>query len=136
MCMTKAIFPVSAGAALVAVLTIGCTPERTASAMREPGRAPAASSAAGGPVSAQIIVKFRAADAAPAQADFLAGLSRDAGATLVYVRAMSGGAHVLRIENSADAGRVASVIERLSRRADVEYVEPDALMRHQGPSIR
>ena len=79
---------------------------------------------------AQIIIKFRGDGPDPSQPHLLNDISRDAGVTLVYVRPMSGGAHVLRLENPSDGAALDRVIERLGGRRDVEYVEPDRSMRH------
>lgn len=81
---------------------------------------------------AQLIIKFRpSSNVTPAQADVLAGLSRDAGVRLAYVRSMSGDTHVLRAENVVGPQELALIIERLSKRADVAYVEEDVRMYHQ-----
>jgi hypothetical protein len=114
------------------MLLIGCAQGPTQSAERveapaAPASAPAAQSRDG-----QLIIKFRASsNVNPARADVLAGLSHDAGAKLAYVRPMSGDAHVLRVEGLAEPQDLARVIERLSRRTDVEYVEQDVRMYHQ-----
>ncbi len=81
--------------------------------------------------SAQIIIKFRNHSLNPSRNDFVQGLSRDAKATLVYIRSMSGGAHVFRVENISDAVQLTEVIKRLSNRQDVLYVEQDTIMYHQ-----
>ena len=78
----------------------------------------------------QIIIKFRDPRLDPSQPHFLTEISRDAGAALVHVRAMSGGAYVLRPENPVDRAEFDRIIERLGKRKDVEYVEPDRVMRH------
>lgn len=81
---------------------------------------------------AQLIIKFHpSSNVTPAQTDVLAGLSRDAGVRLAYVRRMSGDTHVLRAENVANPQELALIIERLSKRADVVYVEEDVRMYHQ-----
>lgn len=81
---------------------------------------------------AQLIIKFHpSVNVTPAQADVLAGLSRDAGVRLAYVRPVSGDTHVLRAENVAGPQELALIIERLSKRADVAYVEEDVRMYHQ-----
>ena len=81
--------------------------------------------------SAQIIIKFHNHSLDPSRNNFVQGLSRDAKATLVYIRSMSGGAHVFRVENISDAAQLAEVIKRLSNRRDVLYVEQDTIMYHQ-----
>jgi hypothetical protein len=43
---------------------------------------------------------------------------------------MSGGAHVLRLENPVDRPELDRIIERLGKREDVDYVELDLPMRH------
>ena len=78
----------------------------------------------------QIIIKFRDPALVPSQSHFMKEISRDAGAALIYVRPMSGGAHVLRLENPADSPELSRIIERLGKRPDVEYVEPDRPMQH------
>ncbi len=79
---------------------------------------------------AQIIIKFRDPGLDPSQSHFLDEISRDAGAVLVHVRPMSGGAHVLRPEKPVDDAELDRIIGRLGKRQDVEYVEPDRPMRH------
>ena len=82
-------------------------------------------------MSAQLIIKFRNSALDPSRDDFLQGLSRDAKAVLVYIRPMSGGAHVFHVENISDANELAEVIKRLSNRQDVLYVEQDTIMKRQ-----
>ena len=79
---------------------------------------------------AQIIMKFRDPGLDPSQPHFLDEISRDAGAALVHVRPMSGGAHVLRPANPVDGAELNRIIGRLGKRQDVEYVEPDRPMQH------
>jgi hypothetical protein len=79
----------------------------------------------------QIIVKFRDSALDPSKGEFTRELARDAGVTLIYVRRMSGDAHVFRIVGVTDSEQLARVIERLSKRPDVEYAEPDWVLRHQ-----
>ena len=85
---------------------------------------------------AQIIIKFRDPGLDPSQSHFLAEISRDAGARLVYVRPMSGGAHVVRPENPVHGAELDRIIGRLGKRQDVEYVEPDRPMRHMREKIQ
>jgi len=82
-------------------------------------------------MTAQLIIKFRNNDFDPSQADFVNDLSRTANAALVYVRPMSGGAHVFRVENISNTAQLTEVIQRLSTRPDVLYAEQDAIMQHQ-----
>jgi hypothetical protein len=83
------------------------------------------------PSTAQIIIKFRNDALDPSRPDFIEELSRDASAKLVYIRPMSGGAHVFRAEDIAEFEQLNEVIQRLSKRPDILYVEHDAIMRHQ-----
>lgn len=79
---------------------------------------------------ARIIVKFRQpVDAV--QPDFVAGLARDVGIPLRYVRPMSGGAHVYVLSENTRPERLAQVVARLSAREDVEYAVEDRMVRHQ-----
>lgn len=83
-----------------------------------------------GTTSVRVIVKFhQPVDAA--QPDFVAGLARDAGMPLQYMRPMSGGAHVYLLSGSARPERVAQVVARLAVREDVEYAGEDRMMRHR-----
>ena len=76
----------------------------------------------------QVIIKFRDADKDPSRNEVLRSLSQGAGAELVYVRPMSGGTHVFQFSGDLDARRV---LEKLKQHPDVEYAEPDRLLRHQ-----
>jgi len=80
---------------------------------------------------AQLIIKFRNNVPEPSKIAFVQELSRDAQATLFYVRPMSGGAHVFRVDNISSAAQLAEVIQRLAKRPDVLYVEQDKIMQHQ-----
>jgi hypothetical protein len=79
---------------------------------------------------AQIIIKFRNDALDPSRPDFIEGLSRDASAKLVYVRPMSGGSHVFRVKDITESEQLSKVIQRLSKRPDILYVEQDAMMQH------
>lgn len=80
----------------------------------------------------QIIVKFRDPKFDPSRAEFTQRLSAEVGARLSHVRAMSGDAHVFRVEGVLDQAALEQLMRRLTERADVEYAEPDAIMQHQG----
>lgn len=85
---------------------------------------------ASGASPARVIVKFRQpVDAA--RPDFVAGLARDAGTSLRYLRPMSGGAHVYVLPGSMRPERLAQVVARLSAREDVEYAAEDRMMQPQ-----
>lgn len=78
---------------------------------------------------AQVIVKFRDPALNPAQQDYLKGLARDMGVVaFVYVRPMSGGAHVLRVDAAVDGGHFQRIVDGLTKRPEVEYVEADRRM--------
>lgn len=79
----------------------------------------------------QLIIKFGNNDLELSSTAFMQGLSHDARAHLVYVRPMSGGAHVFRLADIADDVQLAAIIQRLSQRPDIVYVERDAIMQHQ-----
>ena len=79
----------------------------------------------------QLIIKFMDAVADPSRPEFVKTLSQDAGVGLVYLRPVSGGAHVFRVESGAPPPVLAEAIKRLAARRDIVYVEPDRLLRHQ-----
>ncbi len=81
--------------------------------------------------SAQVIVRFKDEVEDPSRPDFLADLSRTVAARVDYVRPMSGGAHVLRVETAGGRGRIEDLLTKLSQRPDVVYVEQDAVMMHR-----
>jgi len=74
---------------------------------------------------AQIMVRFSPDVGAPEKAEFVAALSRDIGATLVYVRPMSGGAHVFRVEGLSGPDQLTHVLKMLRQRPDVIYAEQE-----------
>jgi hypothetical protein len=74
---------------------------------------------------ARIIIKFKPEVADPAAPAFLATLSRTARAKAIYLRPMSGNAHVLSLCCFPDAREETEAIKRLGERADVEYAETD-----------
>lgn len=78
----------------------------------------------------QVIIKLRDPALDPSRQDYLRELAHDTGVKLVYVRPMSGGAHVLRIEGAVDAEQFQRVVNGLATRPEVEYAEPDRLLRH------
>lgn len=80
---------------------------------------------------ARLIIEFRDANLDPSRADVVQSLARDAGATLVYVRPLSGRAHVFQVRDINSDAQLAEIIQRLSKRADVKYVEQDRVMHHQ-----
>lgn len=90
---------------------------------------------------AGVLVRFRdpavralaAANEAP-PAHVLAALEVASGASLTYVRAMSGGMHVLRFAAPVSAPDAERLAERLRTLPEVERVEPDYILTPQGMS--
>lgn len=76
----------------------------------------------------QIIVKFKAHVSKADDRVLLDRLSRDIGAPLTYVRPLAGFAHVMKIGHDSD-GEFKQALERLNTHRDVEYAEPDRVMR-------
>jgi len=74
-------------------------------------------------VKARIVMRF-------SDASYLDELGRAAGARLVYVRAVSGGAHIVEAQ-LADQAQLAEVLRRLSQRPDIVYIEQDRMVRPQ-----
>lgn len=80
---------------------------------------------------AQLIIKFRKADFDPSRIAYVQELSRDAQTQIIYLRPMSGGAHVFRVMDISDNAQLTMVIRRLSKRPEILYVEQDRIMQHQ-----
>jgi len=79
----------------------------------------------------RIIIKFNNSNIDPLRPGFLEGLSHDAGATLSYLRPMSGDAHVFSVDWVSTDSSINIIIRRLSGRVDVVYVEQDSIMKRQ-----
>lgn len=80
----------------------------------------------------QIIVKLRdkqASSAAGLSTSKVSGMSVSAGVTLAHHRAMSGGAQVLKLPVRMSLVEVEAIARRLSADPQVEYAEPDRIMR-------
>lgn len=83
------------------------------------------------PVS-QMIVKYKPTSDSyihPSQANKILALSQAAGVSLRYKRAMSGSAHVLTLPQRLPLAQAQAMAARLMTSADVEYAEPDLIMR-------
>jgi hypothetical protein len=78
----------------------------------------------------QVIIKFRDPKVNPAEPVYLNALARDVGVALAFVRPMSGGAYVLRVEGNVDNEQFQQVLSALAKRSDVEYAEPDRRVQH------
>ncbi len=89
---------------------------------------------AGGLHTGRIIIRFRDPQPDLTREMLLHSLSQDAGLFLVYIRPMSGGAHVLQARDRSDRPvspeALTAAVRRLAVRPDVEYVELDQRMRH------
>jgi hypothetical protein len=110
---------------LIGLAAIGCAPvQDTGTTKPAPEQVPRMVKDTG-----QIIIKFRSATVDPSDPEVLAALSASASTPLAFVRPMSGGAFVLRAGGITDPQQLAEVIRRLGTRSDVEYVEPDRLLR-------
>lgn len=84
----------------------------------------------------RIIIKFRDA-ALTEQTDH--ELRRDAqraGMHVTYVRALYGNVHLYQVTGAADRNSLARLMRQFAAHANVEYVEPDRILRHQSPGIR
>ena len=79
----------------------------------------------------QLIIKFSANVTKPARPELVKELSQEAGAPLVYIRPMSGGAHVFGISYPVNPAQMVALVRRLSARGDIVYVEQDQVLRHQ-----
>ncbi|MEW6445747.1 MAG: S8 family serine peptidase [Pseudomonadota bacterium] len=82
-------------------------------------------------VSLRIILRFvDLRDEASVRAH-LAELGQSVGQDLVYLRPMSGQAHVIQPAHTLDAMSFERLLERLKAIPGVEYAEPDRRLRHQ-----
>jgi serine protease len=85
---------------------------------------------------ARIIVKYRESARArlatpEAMADSAEALSRAAGVTLQHIRAGGGNEQILALPEPMSEEDVRAIAERIAQDPDVEYAEPDAIMRIQ-----
>lgn len=81
-------------------------------------------------VKARIIIRFSDAVANPADSGYLDKLGRATGTRLAYVRAVSGGAHIVEAQLS-DQAQLHEVLRRLSQRPDIVYAQQDRIARPQ-----
>ena len=81
----------------------------------------------------QVIIKFRDPALQVPWKEYLRKLAQETGVKLVYVRPMSGDAHVLRVEGDVNADRLQRLVDALAKRPEVDYAEPDRLMRRMSP---
>lgn len=78
-----------------------------------------------GPAPYQIIIKFRAPVADPANPHFVQQLSLDAGATLALVRTLATGAQLYSLDGKLTNDEFENSLNKLRQRPDVLYVEAD-----------
>lgn len=81
----------------------------------------------------RIIIRYRKTPTeffVPAQDDHMQRLSQEAGINLNYFREMSGDAHVLRLPEKLPIEQVLQISKKLANLPEVEYAEPDRIMRH------
>jgi len=81
-------------------------------------------------VKVRIIIRFSDTVANPADSAYLDKLGRATGTRLVYVRAMSGGAHIVEAQ-LGDQAQLAELLRRLSHRPDIVYAQQDRIVRPQ-----
>lgn len=82
----------------------------------------------------RLIVKIRDATRMEETYQDLQRQAREAGATLEHVRTLYGNVHLYQIAGT-DADTFALLLQRFAAHANVDYVEPDRVMRHQAPRI-
>lgn len=80
-------------------------------------------------VSNRVIIRFKPEVTNPADPAFLQKLSADIGVPLVYVRPMSGGAHVLTFGEKLDRAQMDAALQALNREPTVVYAEEDRIVR-------
>ena len=105
-----------------------------ASPSGDPAFVPGPQTNPGGPLTDQIIIKYRASANATdpngqIKTEKISALSTAAGETLTYKRVMSGNAHVLKLTSRRSPDAVEAIARKLALLPDVEYAEPDYVMR-------
>ena len=80
---------------------------------------------AGSPVTVQVIVGYRDPTFDPSRGDYLTKLSMEIGVTVLYVRPMSGHAHILRLTGRLGPKQTQEILGDLSERPEVRYAEED-----------
>ena len=126
--------PILEALLLVMALSIGRYGSAVASPGVIPDVAPGRQTNLGDPLTNQIIIKYRAGvnttdGNGQINAAKMNALSTAADETLTYKRVMSGDAHVLRLSARKSAASVEAIARKLAALPDVEYAEPDYVMR-------
>ena len=114
-------------AAACVILCLGCAPAETPNLAAESAPEGATSM----PMNARLIIRFKDSVQGPSNAAFVSKLSEDAGTALVYLRPMSVGGHVFDCPDVYSSDELAEVIQRLTERKDVIYVEQDRILQRQ-----
>jgi serine protease len=81
----------------------------------------------------RIIIRYRHTTAglfSPAQNEQMQRLSQHTGATLTYLREMSGDAHIIRLPQKLPLEQVEQIAKQLTDLREVEYAEPDRIVRY------
>ncbi len=81
----------------------------------------------------QLIIRFRIPVDDPADPAFVQQLTVTAGAELQFMRTLATGAQLYSVDSSLDRREFSAVVQRLSQRHDVLYVEEN---RRVQPAIR
>ncbi len=137
----KSIRRISIVVALLLVIVVPMSAHPSASARPDVGLGAASANsrqayqAASKALTDHIIIKYKStADIsgvkAPTHPDRISTLSAVAGIQLEYFREMSGEAHVLRLPGKLAVSQVSLIAEKLMALSDVEYAEPDRILRH------
>lgn len=84
---------------------------------------------------ARIIVKVRDPRLLDQTFDDFGRAAREVCATIAHVRTLQGNVHLYDIAG-ADADTVERLMQRFGVHANVEYVEPDRIMRYQSPRMK
>lgn len=108
------------------LICLGCVPADTQTPATE--STPEASTIV--TMKPRLIIKFTEGAYESSRA-FLGKLSKDAGTALTYLRPVSVGGHVFECRDIYSTDELARVIQRLTKREDVVYVEPDRVLQHQ-----
>ena len=119
---------------LITIVSTGGSNSALASSNEIPYAGPERQIAPDDPPTSQIIIKYRAnANVSGSNGQVnsakLNALSTAAGETLTYKRAMSGDAHVLSLPVRMSSASVEAIARKLAALPDVEYAEPDYIMR-------
>ncbi len=136
---TRRLVPILVALSLLILLGFPLSPARAAQRTRPAesvaGNPATQESASRGLPTDQLIIRYKASALAPNAAGVtgpmqMQRLSDAAGAHLTYLRAMSGDAHVLRLEHRTSLVEAQAMADRLSYLPEVAYAAPDAIMVH------